>query len=463
MRQKFGANSDILEALGLLEKQPASIGRQTVLREEMSRVRAEQDPALRLLAQSLLDKLLVKSGSVQPASTVPAPLQRPARVESFTGREEELTQLLANLQPGRVVSLCGPDGIGKSALATAAIWKLAPGAAPPTVFPDGIIYHNFFNQPRVDIALEQIARTMGQAPKPNPYEAVQRALAGRQALLVLDSAEQADDLAGLLELRGDCGVLVTSRHSHEAIALCQELGPLSSAEGIALLQAWGGWRATAQAAAERLCELVGGLPRAMRLVGHYLSSHGEGAEEYLSWLEQTPLAGMPPGQRQHESVALLTEHSLHQMSETAQQALAVAGLLALLPFGQEAIIKTLTIEPNQGVLASVRKIFRQKSEEKMPDVQRALNTLVEYGLLRQTGQRYEVNHGLIYTYARQQLTPPAKAVRRLATYYMALAWERSVLGREGYAQLDAERPHIMRVLTDCVEVEDWEAAYGLAA
>ncbi|NJN94050.1 MAG: tetratricopeptide repeat protein, partial [Anaerolineales bacterium] len=84
-------------------------------------------------------------------------------------------------------------------------------------------------------------------------------------------------------------------------------------------------------------------------------------------------------------------------------------------------------------------------------------------LLRQAGERYEVSHSLIHSYARQQLPAPAKSIRRLAACYVALAWEQSALGREGYARLDADRPHLLRVLTGCVEQEEWEAAYGLAA
>ena len=49
------------------------------------------------------------------------PLQRPPRAAHFTNRERELEQLLAALQPGRVVTLCGPGGIGKTALAAEAI------------------------------------------------------------------------------------------------------------------------------------------------------------------------------------------------------------------------------------------------------------------------------------------------------------------------------------------------------
>lgn len=464
LRRKYGGGSEVMEALEMLEKQPASIGRQAVLREELAAGKAEQDPALRVLAQSLLDKLTAtpngnKSGSA-PSSV---PLQRPVPAESFTGRESELAQLLDDLQPGHVVNLYGPAGIGKSALAAAAVWKLAPGQNAPAVFPNGIFYHNFYNQPRVDIALEYIARALSETPTPSPYEAVQRVLAGRQALLVFDGAEHADDLAGLLAVRGDCGILLTSRHPHEAVTVGREVGSLPSTEAMALLQAWGGHRATDKAMTGPICDLLGGLPLAIRLAGQYLSAQKESAAHLLVWLEGTALPQLPAEQRQQESVVLLLEHSLSQVGETAQQALALVGLLALAPFDPDMVVKTLTIEPNQGVLASVRKLFKQKTEEVIPDVSRALNKLVDYGLLRQSGQRYLVSHPFIHTYARQQLTPPAKTVRRLAACYMALAWEKNALGREGYADLEADRPHLMRVLTDCVELGDWEAAYGLAA
>ena len=45
------------------------------------------------------------------------PLQRPPRAKHFTGRAAELARLLEALRPGEVVTLCGPGGIGKTALA----------------------------------------------------------------------------------------------------------------------------------------------------------------------------------------------------------------------------------------------------------------------------------------------------------------------------------------------------------
>jgi hypothetical protein len=104
------------------------------------------------------------------------PLQCPPRAEHFTGREEELCRLLADLQPGRVVTLCGPGGVGKTALSAQAIWTLTHGDEPPECFPDGIIFHSFYHQPQAALALEAIARAYGEEPKPTLRDAAHRAL-----------------------------------------------------------------------------------------------------------------------------------------------------------------------------------------------------------------------------------------------------------------------------------------------
>ena len=54
-------------------------------------------------------------------------LQRPRRAEHFVDREIEQARLLADLQLGRVVTVCGPGGMGKTALVAEVLWTLAPG------------------------------------------------------------------------------------------------------------------------------------------------------------------------------------------------------------------------------------------------------------------------------------------------------------------------------------------------
>ena len=457
LSRKFGTESDLIQAIARLERKPDSAGRRQVLSEEVAAARADQYPDLLVIAQTLLNRVS------RPQQPLPPPLQRPPRVEPFIGRVEELAQLTVCLEPGQVVALCGPGGIGKSALAAEAVWQLAPGNTAPKTFPDGIIYYSFRNRPRTDIALEQIARAFGEVPKPTPYDAAQRALSKRKALLVLDGIEQADDLSGILAARGDCGVLVTGRHCPDAIDEQQDVAPLPPEQAVTLLQHWGGWQAADVTATRQICELAGRLPLSVQLAGHYLATEEEKSAGYLAWLETTPLAGMSPTERRQESVPHLLAHSLAQVSQTARQILAVAGLLALVPFDQVMMAEALTIKVNQGPLSAIRGIFKKARQNEIPDVSQALGELVKFGLLRTVGERYQVSHLLIHTYARKHLELSAPAIRQLATYFVALAWEQTMLGPEGYAKLDANRPHLMRVLAECLEWEDWEAAYGLAS
>ncbi|MCI5219303.1 MAG: ATP-binding protein, partial [Candidatus Electrothrix sp. LOE2] len=57
----------------------------------------------------------------------------------FLGRDTELAELVEQLQPGKVIAVCGPGGMGKSALAAQAVSRLEESR-----FPDGIIFHTFY-------------------------------------------------------------------------------------------------------------------------------------------------------------------------------------------------------------------------------------------------------------------------------------------------------------------------------
>jgi len=454
--QKFDPDSELAVAINGLEKKPGSIGRQKVLQEEIAAVMADQDSELLSAAQTLLEQINLL---VRPS---PQPLERPQRSASFINRSNELARLLASLQPGRVIALCGPGGIGKSALVAEAIWRLAPGNAPPGPFPDGIIYYNFRNQSRTDIALEHIGRIFGESPKPSPYEAAERALANRQALLVIDGVDQADDLAGVLAIKGGCTVLLSSRECREAVVEKLNLGPLPKNEAAKLLQVWGGWQVKTDTPTQRVCELLGRTPLALKLAGHYMIKQSISPAQLLTWLETTPLVDIDSFQRQMKSVPILLDRSLSQVSQTAQQTLAVTGLLALAPFDQAVVVEALNTEANPGLLSTMRKIFKQQADEKVPNVSIAIRELVDYGLLEMVEKRYQISHPLIHAYAQEHLPQPVQATKRLATFFVSHVWEQSKLGPEGYALLEIDRPHLMTLLTECLEAEDWEAAYSLA-
>jgi tetratricopeptide (TPR) repeat protein len=384
-------------------------------------------------AQALLDKL----ADILQAHRLPVPLQRPPRAAHFTGRRDELERLIASLQPGQVVTLCGPGGIGKSALAAEAVWALPPGR-----FPDGIITHSFYNQPQADVALEHVARSLGQEPRPSPHEAALRALAGRCVLLYLDGTEDADDLPAVLAVRGGCGVLVTSRSRGDAVSGREDLGPLPPPQAVALLRAWGGAYASDRAAAERVCQLVGGLPLAVRLAGRFLDEQQEHVETYLRWLQETPLSALDHGEHRQESVGVLLARSIAQVGEAARAALGIAGALALVSFDLAAVVAALDLPEREA--------------------RNALGELLGYGLLlRARDSRYEASHALIHTYARRRCAAPGEAVARLAAHYAALAEEQSALGAVGYRRLDAERMHLVQVVRACAARQEWAAGLAL--
>lgn len=57
LKKKFGADSDLAEAVEKLEKKPDSTGRQETLKEEVEAAKAANDPQLQQLAQALIEAL----------------------------------------------------------------------------------------------------------------------------------------------------------------------------------------------------------------------------------------------------------------------------------------------------------------------------------------------------------------------------------------------------------------------
>lgn len=314
------------------------------------------------------------------------PFQRPPRTKHFVGRQKELAQLKSTIKPGSMITLTGASGIGKSALASEAIWLITPQHLPPDTFPDGIIYHDFNKEPQANQALSKIARAFGEDPEQGtPATAALRALAGRRALLILDGAEQADDLEAVLAVRGGCGVLITSRQRKDAYAEQLDISALPTDDAVKLLKAWAGEWAADEMIAQRICDLVGGLPLAVRIIGRYLAQQKENAIDFLARLKKTPLTALDMGQPRDESISSQLEKSLTRVSEAAEQALAVVGMLPSAPFNRQEVAHKLKMPVHAGG--------------------RLLGELVNQSLLVRTKRLYEVSHPLIHTYAKQHLSP----------------------------------------------------------
>ena len=370
------------------------------------------------------------------------PVQKPPRPEKFVGREKELTDLLRDLQPGRQVTICGPSGIGKTALVAEAIWRLVPDNDPPVNFPDGLIFHDFYRQPQSAIALEAIARSFGEDLRPSLSVAARHALAGRQALLILDGTEAADDLNAVLDIAGSCGVLITTHNRSDAPAEWSDLTSLPLEKAVQLLQDWGKEWATDETASNRICELLGGLPLAVFLAGRYLAQHSQLAGEYLAWLEETPLEALNIGERLHKSFPLLMERSLERVSEMGVSALSVTGILALEPFDSRLIQVSLSMKPREA--------------------NRSLGELVNCGILQRPAAQYQVTHALIRTYARERLFPKRSSLSRLAGYYFTFVGTHCGLGLSGYACLESHRAHVLALQSACFDASEWRSVRALA-
>jgi tetratricopeptide (TPR) repeat protein len=358
------------------------------------------------------------------------PLHRPRRAEHFQDRVSERSWLLAHLQPGQIVTICGPGGMGKTALVAEVLWTLAPGDSPPALFPHGLVFHSFYGQPETTVALEQLARTFGEDPLPTPKQAAQRALSGKHVLLVLDGAEEAEDLGQVLAVSGNCAVLVTSRRRSDAAdpTLLLDLPRLPQDEAVAVVQAWQAQRQADEAVAARICQLVGGLPLALRLAGSYLALHPDEGEEYLAWLKEDLLGALDQGSSSHKSVPILLERSVARLRLESQTVLRLVGLLALAPFTRELVAGVLEL-----ALAAAR---------------RALEEVVDYGLLVRVGASYEVSHPLIHTFARQVLLAGKEATQQaalIARLVMVLAEHFPEIDHPNWEACERLVPHIQAV------------------
>ncbi|WPD24121.1 MAG: tetratricopeptide repeat protein [Candidatus Electrothrix scaldis] len=371
-----------------------------------------------------------------PAAKAEAACILPAEDEVFLHREAELAWLDEHLSPDRVVAVCGPGGMGKSALAARAVRSL-----PPDRFPDGIIFHTFYHQAETTKALQTIAHALGLKAEAELEQEVAAALGSRQALLVLDGAEEAEDLQAVLRLRGRCGVLITTRKKSDCGPLRWDLQALPDDEAEEVLRAWGG-EAGDQEAIEEIAELLGGWPVALRLAGHYLHSTGEPATDYLRWLQEEPFKELGESEEhQRDNAALLLRRSTAQVGEDARLVLGLAGCLAF---------DLLATAPMTALLEGDERRCRK-----------AVNELVNYGLLERRDERLHIGHALIHEYAARHLAMSKEALARVAAYYIVWCWTQSKAGVPGYALLDDERGHCLRLIRACLDGELWEEVQGL--
>jgi DNA-binding SARP family transcriptional activator len=205
--------------------------------------------------------------------------QLPRDIDDFTGREEELSELVATMRKAevngvRVAVLGGPPGAGKTALAVRAAHQLRDR------FGDGQLLMSMRTpggRPRTALdVLGQLLRMAGLDGTP-PRQLEERAalyrafMAERSLLLLIDDVSDPGVTRWLLPGTGRSGVLVTSRRRLVTLEATHHLdvGPFAESESVALLARMiGEPRVQAErAAANLIAARCGGLPLAIRIVG----------------------------------------------------------------------------------------------------------------------------------------------------------------------------------------------------
>jgi predicted ATPase/DNA-binding SARP family transcriptional activator len=142
----------------------------------------------------------------------PRPHNLPFRLSSFVGRERELAEVWRLLDRGRLVTLTGPGGCGKTRLAIEAASGRLRG------FPEGIWLVELASLHDESLVPDAVAQALGlqlRAGLP-PARALSHQLAARKLLLVLDNCEHLIDSCArladeLLRSCADLTILATSR------------------------------------------------------------------------------------------------------------------------------------------------------------------------------------------------------------------------------------------------------------
>lgn len=291
--------------------------------------------------------------ATKTAASLPAPPllhHFPVQFTPFIGRETELAQILGQLtNPAcRLLTLCGPGGIGKTRLSARAAES---AAAKHLDFEDGIYFVPLASVAAPDLLVTAVAGNLGLIfhESETPRQQLLNYLHPKKLLLVLDNFEHLlEDVSLLvdilstaphvtilatsrepLNLRAEWLMLVEGLPCPPAKKTAKTVPPTAYSAVQLFLQAASraqvGFSPTPQeeTAVVHICRLVQGIPLAIEIAATWIRCHDctTIAQEIARSLDflVTPLRDMPP---RHRSMRAVFEHSWELLSQTEQTALA---------------------------------------------------------------------------------------------------------------------------------------------
>jgi DNA-binding SARP family transcriptional activator len=385
--------------------------------------------------------------AAQPvAQPGPPPAARPNSLPRddphFTGRAAELDQLfdIIKAESGRgavtVVAINGMPGVGKSTLAIHAAHLLGDR------YPDRFYLHLHAHDPIEEpldpaTGLSTLLSTLGIPPNGIPGTLEERAtlwrtqLASRRALILLEDADDPDQIRQLLPGSPGCLVLITCRRRMIGLPgiFWLPLGLMRQDEAASLFtRVAGAERAHDQAAVAEVVRMCGYLPLAIQLAGSRLRHHP-------AW-SITDLASR-------------LSRSQHRLSEIGAGDREIAGSLALsyryLMSGQKRLFRQLALHPGtefSGYAAAAAGAISLAAAE------RALEALLDHCLLEERSPGRFSFHDLIREYAyrlsllEDSETDRRRTVHRMLDYYLCLADRADRIVYPFHRRMEAQLTHI---------------------
>ncbi|WP_051468802.1 AfsR/SARP family transcriptional regulator [Actinomadura oligospora] len=356
------------------------------------------------------------------AAAVPRPVNLPAAIGDFTGRETQRDWIRARLARGAVerpavpvLVICGQGGVGKTALALQVAHDVEPD------YPDGRLYVNLRGHDArpadpIDV-LHRFLHAVGVDDSAMPHdpdeagELFRSRTAGRRMLFVLDNAAGEAQVRPLLPGSPSCSVLVTSRSRLSGLSGAQTLNleVFSPQQAVGLLEAVvGAERVAAELdSAHDIARLCGHLPLAVRIAAARLASRPH-------W----PLARLV--ERLRDQRRRLNELAFGDMEVRASVALGYQGLsepqrraFRMLGLIQVPDFAAWTLAPLLGVpVAEAEDLIDALIDARLLEVARS-----------GPGGRLRLRfHDLVLLYARECLAEEPQQARYAALVRISDAW-----------------------------------------
>ncbi len=386
-----GAHRSVMRLLALDGRRAAALAQYEICRQALADAfGAAPSTATEDLRQA------IDEGRLGPAVAASKPPNNlPAPQTSFIGRGPERALLLERLtQPdGRLVTLTGPGGVGKTRLALRAAHDLLPH------FPHGVFLVHLAGVTEPELVPEEIAGVLGLAPSGRTPALTQviRQVRDRRLLLVMDNVEHlpgaVEVILALLAAAPGVAVLVTSRARLNVVAewvipvaglAVPPAGVTADIEGYAAVQlfvdratrAQPGFRleATTADAVARLCRSVGGLPLAIEMAAAQVANRTCQAIAAAVAVDpgtlDTSLRDIPPRQR---SLAVVFRDSWTTLSDAQREAFCA---LCVFRGGFEPQAAVVVASADAGMLASLAdRSFLRAMDGARLDIHPVLRTL----------------------------------------------------------------------------------------